>query len=211
MYAKNQILEIYLFINPCEQESYQNEKNILTFAETRSEKTKIHFIPFLNFNTVSGYIAKQNLPEKDLTIRNGLYSKMYDTCLAFTAATMQGKKKGRHFLLALQKALFNEQKKISQELVLEKAREAKLDIPMFLEDLSSDYARTLFLSDQKVAAEMQVCNSSSCVIYSESLSDFGILIEESIPAEFLTSLFINKNGITAHLDSKAKPALRVLN
>ena len=211
MYAKNQILEIYLFINPLEQESYQNEKNILNFAETRSEKTKIHFIPFLNFNTVSDHMTKQKLPDKNLTIRNGLYLKMYNACVAFTAATMQGKKKGYQFLLALQKSLFNEQKAFSQELVLEKARDAKLDIPMFLEDQSSDYARTLFLSDQKVATEMQVCSSPSCVIYNELLSEFGILIEKPTSTEFLTNLFLNKHGIDAHLDSKVSPALRVLN
>lgn len=211
MQSKNQVLEVYLFINPFEQASYQDEKNVLAFAENQTKKTKIHFMPFLNFNTLSQYMSAHHIPEKDLDKRNALYSQMYDACLAYAAATMQGKKKARNFLLALQKGLFEEQKIYSQDLVVEKAREAKLDVPMFLEDKASDYARTVFLADQKVATEMHISSTTSCVIYNEALFDFGVLIEESVTAELLTRLCADKAMITEHLASKEKPALRVLN
>lgn len=183
-----QVTEVYLFINPLGSACYEVEKGLLDFVESREEKVHFHFIPVHNFKTFSDYMKAKRLPKNDLNLRNELFFQVYDACLAYAAASMQGKKKGRVFLMNLQQAITVENQPFSQKLIQETAQKAKLDIPMFLEDKKSEFAKTVFESDQKIAREMQVLSTPSCVVFSDQTKNHGVLIEEEITIELLQEL-----------------------
>lgn len=54
----NNIIEIFLFVNPLGTTCYETEKTIEAFSNERDEKVKVRFIPLLNFHTV-GNIMKE--------------------------------------------------------------------------------------------------------------------------------------------------------
>ena len=215
----NEMTEIYLFINPIDSRCLRAEKEVLKFVEKSTSKIRVHFIPIHNLSTVTQYLATNNLSKSDLNLRNAVCSVTYDSCLYYSAATMQGKKKGRNFLLELQDALIEQKKSFSEALVLEVAKKVKLDIPMFLEDKELEFTKTSFEADQKVAREMNASSAPSCVLFSNQHKDHGLLIEEGITVELLQALhnpnpliiearnqMISKNGIR----SINKASLQVL-
>ena len=215
----NEMIEIYLFINPIDSRCLQAEKEVLKFVEKSTGKIRVQFIPIHNLSTVTQYLTTNNLSKSDLNLRNAVCSVTYDICLYYSAATMQGKKKGRNFLLELQDALIEQKKSFSEALVLEAAKKVKLDIPMFLEDKELEFTKNSFEADQKVAREMNAFNAPSCVLFSDQHKDHGLLIEEGITVELLQALhnpnpliiearnqMISKNGIR----SINKASLQVL-
>lgn len=215
----NEMIEIYLFINPIDSTCFQAEKEVLSFIEKTSNRIRVNFIPIHNLSTVTQYLSTNNLPKGDLKLRNAIHSISYDICLYYTAATMQGKKKGRTFLLELQYALLEENKLFSENLVFESAKKAKLDIPMFLEDKELDFTITSFEADQKIACQVDAYSTPSCLLFSDHHNEHGLLIEEGITVELLQALhspnpmiiearnqMISKNGIR----SINKASLQVL-
>ena len=184
----NELIEIYLFINPIDSTCFQAEKEVLNFIEKATNRIRVNFIPVHNLTTVTQYLSTNNLPKNDLELRNSVHSLVYDICLYYTAATMQGKKKGRNFLLELQHALLEENRVFSEDLILESAEQAKLDIPMFLEDKELDFTKTSFEADQKIACEVNVFNTPSCLLFNDNHKEHGLLIEEGITVELLQAL-----------------------
>lgn len=215
----NEVIEIYLFINPIDSTCFQAEKEVLRFIEKSSNRIHVNFIPVHNLSTVTQYLSTNNLPKSDLKLRNAIHSVSYDICLYYTAATMQGKKKGRNFLLELQYELIEEKKVFSENLILESAKKAKLDIPMFLEDKELDFTIASFEADQKIACGVNAFNTPSCLFFGDRHKEHGLLIEEGITVELLQALhnpnpmviearnqIISKNGIR----SINKTSLQVL-
>ncbi|MEG0553307.1 MAG: DsbA family protein [Carnobacterium sp.] len=183
-----QVTEIYLFINPIGSACYQAEKGLLDFIESSEDKIHFHFIPVHNFKTFSDYMKAKKLPKNDLNSRNRHFFQIYEACLAYAAASMQGKKKGRVFLMKLQHAIAIDNQPFSKKLIYDIALKSNLDIEMFLEDKQSEFAKTAFESDQKVAREMNVLSNPSCVIFNDHSSNHGLLIEEDINLEMLQVL-----------------------
>lgn len=184
----NEMIEIYLFINPIDATCFQAEKEVLNFIEKAAGRIHVNFIPVHNLTTVTHYLSTNNLPKSDLELRNAVHSVTYDICLYYTAATMQGKKKGRNFLLELQHALLEENRIFSENLILEAAELAKLDIPMFLEDKELDFTKTSFEADQKIACEVNASTTPSCLLFNDNHKEYGLLIEEGITVELLQAL-----------------------
>lgn len=212
MLKKNQMMEFYVFINPIEKISLENIKNILTFIKTRTEKVDLHILPLLNLNSFNYYMKKNHLPGNDLDARNHLFSQTYDLCLSYIAASMQGKKKGRKFLVALLEAILEDERTYSEDLILTIAEQVKLDIPMFEEDKVSDFVQTTFKSDQKVARDMKVTSVPTTVMYNENIYDYGLLLEEEVSFSLLNNLStISPNHLDAVIENNTVPNLRVLN
>ena len=69
--SPQQIFELYLFVNPIGYKCYRTEQEVLKFMSSLDgPKVHFRFITFHNFNTVTQYMKRLNLPEKDLTLRN---------------------------------------------------------------------------------------------------------------------------------------------
>lgn len=195
-----------------EKISLDNIKNILTFVKTRNEKVNLHILPLLNLNSFNYYMKNHPSAGKDLNVRNRLFSQTYDFCLSYIAASMQGKKKGRNFLVALQEAVLEQERAYSEELVLEIAEKTKLDLPMFVEDKASEFAQTTFKSDQKVARDMNVSAVPITVMYNENVYEYGLLLEEEVSFPLLNNLCtISPSHLDTVIENNTVPNLRVLN
>ncbi|WP_261810268.1 DsbA family protein [Levilactobacillus humaensis] len=168
------MLEVYLFVNPLGARCMRSERNIMKLADHLNSKVSFQFVPLLNQQ-----IIEQALPKRPtLAERNAYFGVYYQAILAYKAALFQGKRKGRDFLLNMQTAVVNHHESFSQELALELARDCRLDLDMFNEDCQSDLAKQAFKTDQKLAAEMKIQQSSSAVIFNCDVSQYGLLLND---------------------------------
>ncbi|GAB2479082.1 hypothetical protein GCM10008929_01140 [Alkalibacterium psychrotolerans] len=192
----NNIIEVFLFVNPLGPNCFETEKLIETFSTERNEKIKLRFVPLLNFKSIGDMMKERNI--SSLTNRNKLYTDSYHASLAFQAASMQGKKKGRNFLMTLQHLVIEEGKEVTKELLVHIASLVKLDLDMFEEDLESDLSKKAFNKDQTLAMEMDVTNAPSCVVYSNNDLRQGYRIDQSITKQILHGLCNDQVSSSTH-------------
>ncbi|MDN6730323.1 MAG: DsbA family protein, partial [Alkalibacterium sp.] len=162
---------------------YETEKTIEAFSNERDEKVKVRFIPLLNFHTV-GNIMKEK-KDQTLSNRNMFYTDSFNASLAFQAASMQGKKKGRKFLMLLQDKVINDNKEVTRDLFIQIAKAINLDVEMFEEDIDSELTKTAFKKDQKLAQEMEIENAPSCILYAGCDSTCGYMMDTTITKQLL--------------------------
>lgn len=204
----NNIIEVFLFVNPLGPNCFETEKIIENFSTERNEKVNVRFVPLLNFKSISDMLKEKN--SSSLANRNKLYTDSYHASLAFQAASMQGKKKGRHFLMALQQLVIEEDKDVTKELLLHIASLTKLDLEMFEEDLESELSKKAFNKDQTLAMEMDVKNAPSCVVYSTNDSDSGYRIDQSITKQILHGLCNNQISAQTHSHLTAVSSIQTI-
>ncbi|PRY83986.1 DsbA family protein [Alkalibacterium olivapovliticus] len=182
----NEIIEVFLFVNPLGTTCFESEKLIESFSTERNEKVKVRFIPLLNIRSIGNMIKGET--DGSLENRNQLYTDSYHASLAFQAASMQGKKKGRKFLMTLQQKVITEGRQVTNDLILHIADMINLDIEMFEEDLESDFTKKAFNKDQKLALDMNITESPSCVVFSNKDTKHGYRIDTSITKQLLHGL-----------------------
>ncbi|WP_239984600.1 ClpXP adapter SpxH family protein [Lentibacillus sediminis] len=102
--------------------------------------------------------------------------------LAIKAAELQGKRAGRVFLRRMQENVFLKKKDISDENVLiQCAEEANLDIDEFDQDLYSDSAKKALQCDLKLTQEMEVDYIPTIVFFNQLVEEEGIKISGLYP------------------------------
>ncbi|MFC2949915.1 ClpXP adapter SpxH family protein [Virgibacillus sediminis] len=117
----------------------------------------------------------------DLWIENPV-SYPWIASLAIKAAELQGKKAGRIFLRKLQENVFLKKKDISDELVLiQCAKEARLDVSEFRDDLHSQSAKKAFQCDVTLTREMDVDYIPTIVFFNQLVEEEGIKISGLYP------------------------------
>lgn len=193
------VFELYLFVNPIGLKCLNSEHEVLHFIESLelNEGFKVHFrfLTFHNFSTVTQYMKRLNMPTNDLQLRNHIYETIYEASLAYKAALMQGKKRGRKFLMLLQKELNINMAEYSSDLLIEVAKGANLDVEMFLEDKASSFVKSSYDADQKIAQEMNISNNPSLVIFDNFNQQFGVLLEDVINCELIEKAFNHANSL----------------
>ncbi|WP_085992710.1 ClpXP adapter SpxH family protein [Oceanobacillus senegalensis] len=97
--------------------------------------------------------------------------------LAIKAAEIQGKKSGKAFLRKLQENLYLRKRNISkEEILIDIAKQANLDIEEFTEDLYSSSAKKAFQRDVQLTHEMEIEDIPTIVFFNHSNDDQGIKI-----------------------------------
>lgn len=117
----------------------------------------------------------------DLWIENPITSPWLAS-LGIKAAELQGKKAGRVFLRKIQESLFLKKQNISDEDVLiQCAKEAKVDVNEFMNDLYSPSTRKAFQCDLKLTMEMEVDYIPTIVFFNQVIEEHGIKISGLYP------------------------------
>jgi predicted DsbA family dithiol-disulfide isomerase len=159
------MIEIYLFINPLGELSLEAEEKILEISDVLKHKLHFRFIPIVNIRMIHEYMKVIGVNSNDVLMRNALLEKCYSIALDVKAIQLQGRKKGRGFLLALQEKLIRENQNYSKELVLSIVKEIGGNLELFKADRESEVIRHNFRSDQQVAHEMKVTKIPSAVVF----------------------------------------------
>ncbi|WP_314061708.1 DsbA family protein [uncultured Vagococcus sp.] len=184
------MIEIYLFIHPLCSESLASEKRILQMIQTEHKKVQFKFLPLLNLQSFQQYLQDHHLEAIGIHERNRLFEASYSAALDYKAMQLQGKKKGRAFLLKLQEKICIQNASYSDSLVDGIVTKIGGDLSMFRADRSSAIVHDSFISDQETAKEMKVCKNTSAVVFNYACDrDFGVLIEEEPTSEILHELF----------------------
>jgi len=188
-------IEIYVFIEPLCLESWSLEPYL--------KKLSIEFGRFLSIRPIiSGHLSTLNKepfdrPRRlyniwvktakrtgmacDLGTKNPVLSP-WITSLAIKSAELQGKNRGRIFLRKVQEHLFLKNENISDEtILLHCAKEAKLDIEEFQNDLYSHTAKRALQCDLKLTNEMKVDYTPTIVFFNHFSDEQGIKISGLYP------------------------------
>lgn len=186
-----QLIEIYLFVDPLGKKCNNARKITNEFRENHIDKVKLRVIPIVNSKKVLGYTHKANKTKfTSFVDKNNRFStNTYHACLAFHASTMQGKKAGYNFLAALQSAVVEEDEGFSDELVYDIAEDMdSLDLEMFTEDYNSDLAKNIYHRNLKLASEMNITKTPSCVIFKNGSESEAIRVDSEIEKALLHTI-----------------------
>ncbi|WP_407371997.1 DsbA family protein [Carnobacterium sp.] len=187
MVERTKQVEIFLFVNPICKASLKMEDEVLKFVDAYEENTQITIYPYLNKQTLYRYMKENDFPT-EIAVWNKLYNESFHLSLAFIAATIQGKKKGREFLLAIQQKMIIQKKGLSKDLLIESAEQANLDMETFLFDFHSPFVQYLFDLDQDVSSSMGATDTPSCLLITTGDEKKATLIERFVTAEDLYQL-----------------------
>ena len=179
------IFDCYLFINPLGKQCYKCEQEVMKFIERTPHKVHVHFLPFHNFKSVTQYMKNNQLNDKNIDLRNEIYTKIYDASLSYKAAQLQGKKLGRAFLMELQTQLHLLHKEYTPELLQEIIQIIGLDEKMFYEDKTSKLVHQEYEKDQQIAQEMMVEMNPSLVIFDNLNQQYGVILHQNINADII--------------------------
>lgn len=177
--------EFYLFVNPLGMRCYHSEQELIRSINMINSKVDVNILTYHNHEAIYHFLEQININHANLAQRNLYYNIVYKAAVAYKAASLQGKKLGRQFLIRLQELFNHNTEDFSEEMFSDIAKEIGLDLQIFLEDLNSDFVRQLFLKDQKIAREMQVQQTPALVIFQNQSEHDGILIREDITREVI--------------------------
>ncbi|MFA1818934.1 ClpXP adapter SpxH family protein [Virgibacillus oceani] len=124
----------------------------------------------------------------DLWIENPV-SSPWMASLAIKAAELQGKKAGKVFLRKIQENAFLYKQNIAdEEVLINCATDANLDVSEFENDLFSTSAKKAFQCDLKLTQEMEVDYIPSIVFFNQSIDEQGIKVSGLYPYEIYVDI-----------------------
>ena len=196
--GQNKLFEFYLFVNPLGQVCHQVERELRQAVNTIDAKTDIHILCYTSQQLVTRYMQQLGYAPTDLTKRNEIFNQIYRGSLAYKAACLQGKRRGRKFLNEMQSRTHSDLSLLTDEFILDLAKEIKLDMTAFCSDWQSKYVRDLYYRDQQIAYDMLVVDTPSLVVFEQCSGDSGILLRGAL----------NCHQILAHLDQMVEQECR---
>nr|WP_096202209.1 ClpXP adapter SpxH family protein [Bacillus sp. FJAT-45350] len=191
------LLEIYTFIDPICPECWAFEPTLRKLQVEYGEYFRIRYVIAGKLNAWDLCNPKYKDPSSLQNIakvwektasRTGMscdgdlwfedpISSPYTSYVAIKAAEMQGRQAGGRFLRKLRERLFlNKQNVSKEEVLLECAAEAGLDVEEFKNDLHSNGSKKALQCDVKTTKEMNVDHVPTFVFFNERIEDEGIKV-----------------------------------
>lgn len=192
---------IYFFVNPFCHDCWKMEPFIKKLTLEYGE----HFIlrPILSHLLDGTSIIVDN----HKTLQNNENLNNYYLLIGIKAAALQGNKASRDFLQTMQEEFFqNDMKEIDvDDILLQCAKRANLDINEFYNDLRSSAAKKAYQCDINLFHEMSVDTYPTLVIHSQSVDDYNIKIEGVQPYD--TYVHVLQNMLHEVITPAEKPDL----
>ncbi|WP_283583551.1 DsbA family protein [Limosilactobacillus difficilis] len=172
------MLEINLFVNPLGQRCFQCERDLLRMDIQLDNTINFQFIPLMNMKTIDKALHDCQKRTGHFENQQKIATTTYSVILDYKAALFQGRKRGRMFLLGLQKAMIEEHANYNLQLVKKFAQNAKLDLEMFMEDRKSPLAKQCFKKDQQLANQMGITDTATAIVVNTSAPAYGTLVTD---------------------------------
>ncbi|ERL66160.1 DsbA family protein [Schleiferilactobacillus shenzhenensis] len=206
------MLEIFLFVNPIGIECLSAERSTLKAIADYPDTVHYSFIPLVNLKIVKRYMELKHIPANDLTAQNKINQMAYSVALDFKAASFQGTKKAREFLLFIQSAINEHDRAYTPALVEEGLRAAGVDSAMFWDDRHSPYVQSGYEKDLAAATRMGVEIAPSMVLfdYAKDIDHAGLLVAGCTNENIIRGLFSHAGDLSATKTIQSRRHFHVL-
>src|SRR5699024_10614455 len=97
--------EVFLYINPLCSYCLKVEQAIIDFTRKHDIETQYHFVTTNNMETINEYMQLKGYQLCDLQNRSKVSTDIYEAASLYKAASCQGNKKARNFLMNLQEQI----------------------------------------------------------------------------------------------------------
>lgn len=186
----NEIIEIFLFVDPLGKRCNNVRKMMEKLREERTEKIKFRIVPIANFRRIYGYTCKKCGSDRKtfVDMNNHFSTNTYRACLAFHASGMQGKNKAHQFLSVLQETVTENDVSFSEDVLYQVAEQINLDMEMFKDDYRSELAKKIYRQNLNLASNMDISGTPSCVIYKNDTEDEAVRLDEKIEEDVLYAI-----------------------
>ncbi|WP_195852528.1 DsbA family protein [Aerococcus sanguinicola] len=179
------VFELFLFVNPMGSNCHSCEEEVLDFMEHTDKRVYYRFIACNDFRLFNEYLKQKNWTKLSLGERNRLYCHMHQIAVGYKAALLQGKKVGRQFLMTMQEHFGLAEEEFTKERMLELAKEARVDLEMWQEDIDSGSALKSYHTDLKIAQQMKIRSNPSLVIFDNLDFRYSLKLDQDITKDNL--------------------------
>lgn len=181
--------EIFLYINPLCSYCLKVEQAIIDFTRKHDIDTQYHFVTNYNMATINDYMHLKGFKITDIEERNTASKEVLEASKLYKAASCQGNKKARNFLMNLQEQVNVLNNPFDDTTIKRAINNSGLDYKSIMVDKESQCVVQGLKRDQQLSMEMKIQKAPTAVIFDLDdeecpgmmINDFGeSLSQESI-------------------------------
>ncbi|WP_057764962.1 DsbA family protein [Companilactobacillus tucceti] len=188
--------EVFLYINPLCSYCLKVEQAIIDFTRKHDIETQYHFVTTNNMETINEYMQLKGYQLCDLQNRSKVSTDIYEAASLYKAASCQGNKKARNFLMNLQEQINVLDNPFNAESVKVAINDSGLDYEAIMEDKQSECVEQGIQRDQQLAIEMNITKAPTVVVFDLNnedrpgvmIDDFGSKTSEEVINSNLTAM-----------------------
>ncbi|MFH5811126.1 DsbA family protein [Companilactobacillus sp. FL22-1] len=157
--------EIFLYINPLCSYCLTVEQAIIDFTRKHDIDTQYHFVTNYNMATINDYIQQKGFKISDIEERTTASQNVLEAAKLYKAASCQGNKKARNFLMNLQEQVNVLNNPFDDTTIKRAINNSGLDYKSIMADKESQCVSQGLKRDQQLSLEMNIQKAPTAVIF----------------------------------------------
>lgn len=161
----NIMWEVFLYINPLCSYCLKVEQAIIDFTRKHDIDTQYHFVTNYNMATINDYVQLKGFKITDIKERTCASQDVIEAAKLYKAASCQGNKKARNFLMNLQEQVNILNNPFDDNTIRRVINNSGLDYKSIMTDKESQCVSQGLKRDQQLSMEMHIQKAPTAVIF----------------------------------------------
>jgi len=157
--------EIFLYINPLCSYCLTVEQAIIDFTRKHDIDTQYHFVTNYNMATINDYVQLKGFKITDTEERTNASQEVVEAAKLYKAASCQGNKKARNFLMNLQEQVNVLNNPFDDTTIKRAINNSGLDYKAIMTDKESQCVVQGLKRDQQLSMEMQIQKAPTAIVF----------------------------------------------
>ncbi|AUI71613.1 DsbA family protein [Companilactobacillus alimentarius] len=171
--------EVFIYINPLCSYCLRVEQSIIDFTRKHNIDTQYHFVTNCNMATINDYLQQKGYKISNIEERNNASKEVIEAAKLYKAASCQGNKKARNFLMNLQEQVNVLNNPFDNTTIRRAVNNSGLDYKAIMTDKDSQCVVQGLKRDQQLSMEMSVQKAPTAVIFDcEDEQKPGVMIND---------------------------------
>lgn len=194
----NIMWEVFLYINPLCSYCLKVEQAIIDFTRKHDIDTQYHFVTNYNMATINDYVQLKGFKITDIKERTCASQDVIEAAKLYKAASCQGNKKARNFLMNLQEQVNVLNNPFDDTTIKRAINNSGLDYKAILADKDSQCVVQGLKRDQQLSMEMNITKAPTAVVFDcDNEEKPGVMINDFGSSNNLEDI---NNNISALLE-----------
>jgi hypothetical protein len=188
--------EVFLYINPLCSYCLKVEQAMIDFTRKHDIDTQYHFVTNYNMATINDYMHLKGFKITDIEGRTKTSQDIVEAAKLYKAASCQGNKKARNFLMNLQEQINVLNNPFDDTTIKRTINNSGLDYKSIMADKDSECVVQGLKRDQQLSMEMHVQKAPAAVVFDcEDETKPGVMISDFGPSETQESINSTVNAL----------------